>query len=121
LLKLGVKQAGLLGLKPLLDLLHLNVVLEVLVILITLLLPLEFLMVILGDTLGVIGVHEVLLLRFVHNLVQALRQRELLKVLLINLLLAQLGLSDLGQVVLLPPKQGTGLLPGVGELPPTIH
>lgn len=84
---------------------HLHVLPQPLIILVPLLVPLELEGLELADPVVVVVVDLVVGLGLVHDLVQRLGQHDLLQVLLVDALLPRLRLQHLVQVVLLPEEQ----------------
>lgn len=98
LLDLGSLVFLLLRLHLMLDLAHLHLLLEPLVVVILRLLSLEEIRVVTLHLVLVIAVDSVVCLGLVHDLVQALRQDELCQVLLVDTLLLHLGFSNAVEV-----------------------
>jgi hypothetical protein len=99
----------LLGLHLLMNVLHLHILPQPLVILIPLLIALKLERLKLADSVLIVVIDLSIGLGLVHDLVQRLGEDDLLQMLLVDPLLSSLGLSDLVQVVLLPGEDCASL------------
>lgn len=86
-------------------LLSIDLILEFTVVLVSFLFSVELIFFNLLNSLGVVGINTTLNLCFVHDLLQTHGKRILLEVILENLLLPQLGFSDLADMILLVGKR----------------